>query len=380
MVTATRRLSRELRRQHDRAMAASGHAAWETPDILPWGAWIRRCRDLGPGHPSGTPAVLSDSQLDLVWQDIIRDDVARHHDSDSPLWNIGTTARVATGTLRRMREWCIDSAGLPPSRHPDHAGFRRWLNAYDRVCAERGWIDGHALADRLDDTDLPPPGHPLVMAGFDTLTPQQQRLVERLAGRGGAVEVVPPRQGAFRDLPCHVLPTPEDQWRAAAAWALRRLDESPDSQVAIVVPDLGASREGLATALMDTLAPGQVAHPGASRDLPFHFSLGDSLASHPVARSLLSLLGMLSGGASTWSSRNPCCGRPGSRAITRNWPNAPARPWPSGSACPGSTRSVTCTGGSGSSAARACRVFSSGRWNGGTACRHGRRWGTGPPP
>ena len=295
VVTATRRLSRELRRQYDRAMVESGRAAWESADILPWGAWVRRCRDLGPGgYLAGAPTVLTDSQLVLVWQDIIRDDVARHHDGESPLWNIEATARVAAGTLRLMREWCIDGDGLPPSRHPDHAGFRRWLSAYDRLCAERCWVDGHALADRLTDTDLPAPGHPLVMAGFDTLTAQQQRFVERLAGRGGAVEVVPPRQGAFRDLPCHVLPTPDDQWRAAAAWALRRLDEDPDSRVAIVVPDLGSCREGLTAALMDTLAPGQVARPGVSRDLPFHVSLGDSLASHPVAHSLMSLLDIFS--------------------------------------------------------------------------------------
>ena len=45
---------------------------------------------------------------------------------------------------------------------------------------------------------------------------------------------------------------------------------------------------------MDSLAPGQVSRPGVSRDLPFHVSLGDSLASHPVARSLMSLLGIFS--------------------------------------------------------------------------------------
>ncbi len=294
MVTATRRLSRELGHQHDRAMVESGHGAWESPDILPWGAWIRRCWDLGPGCRAGTPTVLTDSQLVLVWQDIIRDDVARHHDSDSPLWNIEATARVAAGTLRLMREWGIEGAGLPASRHPDHAGFRRWLKAYDRICAERGWIDGHALADRLADGDLTAPGRPLVMTGFDTLTAQQQRLVERLAGRGATVAVVPLRLGEFRDVPCHVTSTPEDQWRAAAAWALRCLEEGPDTRAAIVVPDLGSSREGLVAALMDTLAPGQVTHPGESRDLPFHVSLGDSLASHPVALSLMSLLGILS--------------------------------------------------------------------------------------
>ena len=296
VVTATRRLSRELRRQHDRAMVDSGRRAWESPDILPWGAWIRRCWDLGSGNTPGAPTVLTDNQLILVWQDVIRQDVGRHHGGESPLWNIGTTARAATGTLRLMRDWRIEGTSLPPSRHPDHAGFRRWLDAYERMCSERGWTDEHSLADRLAETDLPAAGPPLALAGFDDLTAQQRQLVARLAGRGGAVTVVPPRQGAFQDIPCHVFATPEEQWRAIAAWALGHLEESPDGRVAIVVPDLGACREGLVAALTDTLAPGQATHPGESRDLPFHVSLGESLASHPMARSLMTLLDVLRGG------------------------------------------------------------------------------------
>lgn len=40
VVTASRRLARTLRHQYGELMTVRGAAAWETPAVLPWTAWL----------------------------------------------------------------------------------------------------------------------------------------------------------------------------------------------------------------------------------------------------------------------------------------------------------------------------------------------------
>ncbi len=274
-------------------MAASGQTAWESADILPWSAWVRRTWDDNPGPSSEALTVLTNSQLILVWQDIIRADVKQHYQGESPLWDIATTARAATQTLGLVRQWCLECASLPPTSHPDHAGFRRWLEAWEALCARHHWTDSYRLADLLTGEESTLQDQPLTVTGYDLLTTQQQRLLDRLSQAGIEVEVVSPPYRDFEPIPCHIFPTPDDQWRAVAHWTRKRLIDNPDARIAVVLPDLREGREGLVSALMDTLAPGQVVHPRTSRELPFHVSLGDPLSRHPIGRSLTNLLGML---------------------------------------------------------------------------------------
>ena len=101
-----------------------------------------------------------------------------------------------------MREWRTASSELPASRHPDHAGFRRWLGAFETGCADHRWIDRFALADRLADADSFPHAAKLAIAGFDGLTTQQLHLVTALIDRGASVDIIPLGQRDPGDLPC----------------------------------------------------------------------------------------------------------------------------------------------------------------------------------
>ncbi len=297
VITANRRLSMELGRQYAYLMLDEGRTVWKTPDILPWGAWVRRSWDRGPGRDPGAPAVLTDSQLHLIWQDLIRTDVGRHHGHESSLWNIETTARTATGTLRLIRQWGIDTATLPPTRHPDHAGFQRWLQAYEQQCLGRNRVDPYRLPDLL--AEWPPTREGLcLLAGFDYLTTQQQHLLTQWTQAGAQVATVPLPNCDYQKIPCQVFPTAGDQWNAIAEWTRQCLADDPEGQVAIVVPDLRTCRDDLVSTLTEALAPGQVVHPGDSRELPFHVSLGDPLARHPMGRGLLFLLMLLCTGRS----------------------------------------------------------------------------------
>jgi exodeoxyribonuclease-5 len=294
VVTATRRLARELRRHYDQARAGSGLTAWESPDILPWDAWVRRAWDLGLGLDPGAPVVLEDAQLSFLWRDIIASDIREQHPGELALWNIEGSARAAISSLRLIREWGITADSLPPSRHPDHAGFRRWLAAYEKACADHHWVDRYTLPDLLDPAAHDDTPGALVIVGFDALNTQQKRLLEGLSGAGVGVDIRAPATAEFSETPCHAYESAELQWRAAAGWAAQCLREEPQAAVAIVVPDLAACRHQLVTCLTEVLAPAQAAHPGPSREHPFHVSLGEPLASHPVVGGLLLILDTLS--------------------------------------------------------------------------------------
>ena len=45
LITANRRLARSLLDDYDAAHAAAGNRVWASPDVLPLGAWLRRCYD-----------------------------------------------------------------------------------------------------------------------------------------------------------------------------------------------------------------------------------------------------------------------------------------------------------------------------------------------
>ncbi len=299
VVTVTRRLARELRRLYDRKMVMDGHQSWESADILPWEAWLQRCHEQQTVESGQNPTPLTDPQCQLVWQDIVQRDISRHHAAEEPLWNIEATARAAVGSMRRMREWRISMDDLPPSRHPDHAGFRRWLRDFNAICEDNAWIDRYRLPDALVALGAVPGAGPLLVAGFDQLTTQQQHLLDFLSKRGMAVDVLSPDQGSSQDIPCHTYASAGDQWRAAAGWAVSHLADDPTIRLAIVVPDLAACRDDILAALTEVLAPDQVPNPGESRDLPFHISLGDPLDAHPLARELMGALEALTGDSMT---------------------------------------------------------------------------------
>ncbi|OGI39029.1 MAG: hypothetical protein A2140_00050 [Candidatus Muproteobacteria bacterium RBG_16_62_13] len=83
-LTAGNRLARWLHEQQARAAIARGETVWETPDILPWSAWLEKLWDeaiesgaLGR-HP---PLRLGDGQALALWESIIYENPCQRSDS-----------------------------------------------------------------------------------------------------------------------------------------------------------------------------------------------------------------------------------------------------------------------------------------------------------
>jgi len=293
IVTATRRLSRELTLQYDQWRRQNDDLAWHTADVLPWDAWIKRCWTRIESLSNRPPVVLSEGQLESVWTQIILKDVNRLQSESAPLWNANATAQASIRTLAIIRHWLIDARQLEKSTHDDHRCFLQWLKAYEKQCKKRNWIDTYQIAtwlcQHIDRLNL----ERTCFIGFDRFLPQQKELTNAVKQYGIDVQILPSK--AIEDPEIGYCQFDDDlsQWLAAGHWARTKLEHDPNYRIALVAPDLAKSKNNIEYALRQTLCPQDIIDAGDRSNLPFHISLGTPLAKHPVARSAVNLLSAL---------------------------------------------------------------------------------------
>jgi len=311
VVTATHRLSREYHNQFNALQRKEDRFAWESSDILPLNAWLNRCWQSIRFY--NTPLVLlNDLQLHSLWEKIIAKDIAKDTANDiqqydsEPLWNITATAKSAVEAWKLVNHWNIDIAECRSSFQIDHRSFYRWAEAFRQTCTEKDWVDSVTLIDtmiavltRLRDTaDAPPvnkliPERKIIWAGFDRITPQQNRLVSWLLEHHFEVEITPPNNNDHHRT-YHSLEFQDEnqQWLAAANWARTELEHNPNQRLAIVAPDIRHAREKIRHALVQVLCPSQLLQPGEESQYPFHLSLGKPVDQYPIVGDALTLLSL----------------------------------------------------------------------------------------
>ena len=282
VVTPTRRLARLLQSEFARHAEAT---SWLTPSVLPWSAWLqalfRDLRDFGI-LPTPRPC-LDEWQSAALWeQALAADEVTRN------LLLSAGAAESFREAWQLAHEWRLPWAELQARGGEDCRSFLRVAQSYQSRLDAMNCLDGAQLPALLAATVAELPGPPVLFAGFDMLSPAQQRLFEALGTR--ARRVAPPRREA--DPRLLSFPDGRLELAAAAAWARRKLDENPSASIAIVVPDLEAQASLLEVLLDEALAP-QRLFPGQEQaPRPWNLSLGRPLADAPVVAAALLALGL----------------------------------------------------------------------------------------
>jgi ATP-dependent helicase/nuclease subunit B len=292
LVSASQRLSRHLNAVFDRHQASDGRSVWPTADILPWQAWLVRCwsraSDRMAAEGEAPPVLLSPSQQIAVWERVI-DSVHGGRDLVEP---------VATAPSA-IRAWELLNAWLGPISEgewqsaPDTRAFHDWQRAYRKMLAKNNWLDLTLLPDRLraEDPSLwMDASRPLLLAGFEELSPQQCRLLDRLRAFGLEIMRLE-TEGQFGPLTETVMPCAEAsaEIAAAAQWAAQLLlTSAPDTAIAVVIPSLGQCRAQVERVFTEILHPDAAGDPGAGR--LFDISLGLPLSEYPIIFSALTAL------------------------------------------------------------------------------------------
>jgi probable DNA repair protein len=294
LLTATQRLFRHLWDAFDTRQRDAGLSVWESPNILPYAAWLRHCWDEGveagaalAGAPKPrAPLLLSEAQEQALWEAVIAGEPEGRR-----LLQPSGTARLAHQARRLLLDWRLSFPADELPHSEESRVFLRWRKAFEARCAEAGWITEAELPDfvlqwiRKGAIAAP---EALLLAGFDEFTPQQHALHDALRAAGTNVtEVHPePRTGQAVRVACL---DAEAEIETAARWVRGLLERGSGGTIAVVAPELGALREPIRRNFSAILAPGSLL-PGGMRDEPFNISQGKPLADYPLVHAALEFL------------------------------------------------------------------------------------------
>ena len=285
-LTAGNRLARWLHEEHARDALAQGATVWETPDILPWSAWLEKLWDeaIETGAAGAHPPIrLGDGQALALWEGIIREWAG----ADS-LLQPSATAELAQQAWQLVHDWRVP-IGIDGTMAEDVRAFSGWSTRYRETCERHHWLDGARLIEaliplvRAGRLSLPAK---ILLRGFDAFTPAQRLLLDALVAVGVSLDSAP-APAAAADASRVVLPMWRDEVQAAARFARARLHANPRARIGIVVPDLARHRELVCRIFDDLLAPDTRLPGGAVKPRPYNVSLGRALAEvSPVAEAL----------------------------------------------------------------------------------------------
>ena len=299
IITATIRLARELRRDHDRGQEAAGRASWPTAQIMPLSAWLAETwkNGLFSDHPAtadlAANRLLRPAEERLIWEDVIRSM------AEGSLLDVPSTAEAAARSWERLCSWAMPLDDDAWNESLDARTFLGWVRAFQARCQRNGWISSAELpasvADFVEQGAAPVSGE-VEFAGFLELSPVQQRLIEALRGRGVKV-----RESAHTDeagdAVCVGFADAGREIRAAAEWARHCLESDPDARdpayrVGIVVPDLDQQRDEIERVFGEMLHPRNRLRPDLDPTRCFNISLGRPLDEYPVIQTAFLFLGI----------------------------------------------------------------------------------------
>ena len=288
VVTPNRRLAQALLREFGDRQVAQGLSTWETPDILPFPAFVERLWSdaLHSDRGASVPALLGEAQELALWEQCI-------HASglDNGLMSVAFAAAQSSEAWKLVHAWSLRARLAAAPNHDDAKIFLDWAERYEKITAARRCTD----AARLPDIVKPLLGRGVMRLpsavtafAFDAPTPQQRALFEALRSKDTEVSACGPDAKASKTTRI-AFPSGSDEIAACARWARARM-EAGATRIGIVAPDLARSRRAIARALANALVPGHALPGMPRRALPFEISLAPPLDQYPVVSHALSLL------------------------------------------------------------------------------------------
>ncbi|HUW98343.1 MAG TPA: PD-(D/E)XK nuclease family protein [Acidiferrobacter sp.] len=284
VVTANNRLARQITILWGEAERAHGRSAWESPDVLPWTAYIRRTAD-GVREGLATPfAPLSDAQERWLWADLVQARDAGFLCSDQSFGDLAAKAWVLLADYGEP----VPAGDGSPEVEAFVALARAFTDRLRTMKREDRARDGARVVAALRGGALAPPVM-LAWAGFQRLTPIQTQVSDACLAAGGAVTILGLPRGQA-ELRARVFPTVENELTAALLWAQDALSRNADGRYAIVVPELERYRLPMMRMADEVFA---ATTPAGVR--PYEFSLGAPLADAPVVSTALQVWRLLQG-------------------------------------------------------------------------------------
>ena len=285
VVTASRRLARELTARFSQNQVASGNTAWLTPSISAWPDWLATQLDRAR-NPASQPARIDSFSSSVVWERCLKKQVSKG------VLNVAGIARQSFPALQLVSDWSVpDEALLSSAMSQDERQFARAAAGYRQVLKTADWVDMSAITSLVTELfrqDALPIPSSMFLAGFDRLIPAVSELIGTLEAAGCNLTIVSlpassaaPAIAEFDDL--------EAEMRSAGAWAREWLAEDPKAKLAIVNPALDNAAGKMRRLILEGLAPGWQNAGQDYRDA-INVSFGRPLAAYPAIQVVMLVL------------------------------------------------------------------------------------------
>jgi probable DNA repair protein len=294
VITASRRLARELASAYAAQKVAAGVRSWVTPSIHALGDW---CRQQFDAHtkPDSLPTPIDDFSSSILWDRCLR----AHAPEELPAFR--GFLKHARDAWQLISEWNVPLTALTAAaRSPDERLFATAASDYQALLNSASWLDARGMprlvAQLLSDKLVAAPQE-LIFAGFDRFVPAVTDLVDALKAAGCDVQT-PPQTDASEHVRIASFEDHDAELRCAGAWARNILQNDPGAKIAIISPDLQSEADRKARLVREGLAPGwQYGH--AAYRSAVNVSYGRKLAEFPAIAVALLLLKWLSNGLPT---------------------------------------------------------------------------------
>lgn len=291
IVTASRRLARELSACFSQSQIAAGKSAWLTPSISAWPDWLASKLD-NARSPSAVATRIDAFSSSVAWERCLKRQVP-----DSVL-NVAGIARQSFPALQLVADWSVPrEALLTSAMSEDERQFARAAADYWQTLDAAGWIDRSAMSKlattliREQAVTIPAA---MVLVGFDRLIPSVSELITTIEAAGCDLTIASspaidaePLIAEFEDF--------DAEMRSAGAWARDWLANDPQAKLAIVNPALDNSAEKTRRMILEGLAPGWQNADKGYRD-SVNVSFGRPLSAFPAIQVVVLILKWLTSG------------------------------------------------------------------------------------
>lgn len=278
ILTASNRLARWLMLDYDDQQKQK--KVWETSQILPLAAWLKQVwLDTWPEKH-----LFSKLQSQSLWEKIIN--------SDANSTKLSLLHRKAAASQAYQAYTLVYEYGLPAIQSDyqetlETISFHKWMKIYQNQLLQWNAVDSVEIIDRVSElidagrVELP---DTITFEGFETKTPQLQRLLDAIERNGVKTKIDFSERLDFSDKTSFnkentrtTVQKFDDKIQEAitcARWI--RKNSQPGKRFGIIVPELENYRSLLQREFAAELSPASI-FPGNKSELPFNVSQGSPL-------------------------------------------------------------------------------------------------------
>ena len=294
IITASRRLARELQAAYAGQQLQAGILSWATPSIFFWNDWCRRQLEAA-AKPAELPLPVDNFSSSILWERCLN----KHLPDGLPA--LSGVIRQARDGWQRLNDWKVPLAALLRSaRSPDEQLFAAAAVDYQALLDASSWTDQHGvprLVTRLLSEQRVRAPKQALFVGFDRFAPAVSEVIDALTLAECSVQMAPePATSAKASVAC--FEDHDAEMRSAGAWARDQLQTNPDAKIAIIVPTLQSEADRTARMVREGLAPGWQ-YAGDRYRAAVNVSYGRRLADFPAVSTALLILRWIHYGLST---------------------------------------------------------------------------------